>query len=112
MYCNISKKFNFLIGMSDPIIFDDDDNEDNTSKKSDFMKMGGSVIKSINIKMAFFLFILGMLLFSDLFISSVLSKFNDSVQGECTTTKGTFIQLLFLCLGYIILDLITKAGWI
>ena len=103
--------------MSEPILDkenDDSNDYDNDSsvKKSDFVRIGGNVLGSINLKMAFFLFLLGMLIFSDVFIDGILSKMDGNVQGECTTTKGTLIQLLLLCLSYIVLDLFTKAGWL
>ena len=47
-----------------------------------------------------------------LFIDGVLSKIDNAVDGECATTKGTLIQLLLLCVGYLILDLLVKAEWI
>jgi len=37
-----------------------------------------------------------------------LTKFKDTVDGECTTTKGTIIQLLLLIISYIVLDLLVK----
>jgi hypothetical protein len=96
--------------MSEPIL-DDEEVEEN-SKKTDFVKLGGNFLTSINYKIAFFLFLIGMVIFSDIFIDGVLSKFDGSVSGECTTTKGTMIQLLLLCLGYIIIDLLVRLNWI
>lgn len=97
---------------------DDSDNEsinsDNVKKcsKTDLMKISGNLLGNINFKVAFLLFMVGMIVFSDLFIDGFLSNVSDSVSGECTTTKGTMIQLLFLVIGYILIDLIVKYEWL
>ena len=78
------------------------------AKKSDFMKITGNLLSTINYKVAFLLFIIGIIIFSDVFIETVLSGFGGSVNGDCTTTKGTMLQLLFMVIGYIILDLIVQ----
>jgi hypothetical protein len=92
---------------------EDDEQEQTKSKKkkgkkTDFLKMSTNLIGNINYKVSFMLFVVSMLIFSDMFIDNVLNKFSDSVQGECTTTKGTVIQLLFMVVAYIILDLVVK----
>ncbi len=92
-------------------IGDDYDNKKNDHKKSDLMSISGSIISKINYKISIFLFIVGMILFSDVFINSVLSKIPNSVSGECTTTKGTVLQLTILCLFYLTADLFSQAGW-
>jgi hypothetical protein len=69
-----------------------------------------SLLKNVNIKIAVFLFFIGMIIFSDLFMNNVLSKFNNSLYGECTTTKGTVIQLLLFVLAYLVLDLLSAGG--
>ncbi len=91
---------------NDDMDFDDD------SKKTDFVKAGGDLFKKLNLKVAFFLFFIGMLLFSDVFINGILTHINGTVDGECTTTKGTVIQLLILTVLYIVLDLCVKADLI
>jgi len=78
------------------------------SKKTDFMAITGGLLKNINYKVAFLLFMISMVIFSDVFIEGVLSGFSDAVSGECTTTKGTMLQLMFMVIAYIILDLIVK----
>jgi hypothetical protein len=83
-------------------------NINNTDNKTDFMNISGNILTNINYKVTFLLFIMGMLLFSDVFIENVLTKFKDTVDGECTTTKGTIIQLLLLIISYIVLDLLVK----
>lgn len=77
-------------------------------KRSDFMKLSGDIMSNINYKIAIFIFIIGMLLFSDVFIENILSGIGGSVEDGTPTTKGTVILLLFLVLAYIVLDLIVK----
>jgi hypothetical protein len=76
------------------------------SKTTDLMKMTGNLLSNINYKVAFLLFVSSMIIFSDVFIDNVLSEFSDTVDGECATTKGTMLQLLFMVLAYILLDLV------
>jgi hypothetical protein len=80
--------------------------------KTDFMKITGDIFGGINFKLACFVFILGIIIFSDVFIDGILLKIDGTVNGECTTTKGTIIQLLLLSLGLIMLDLAIKRGWL
>jgi hypothetical protein len=82
------------------------------NKKTDFMRMTGNLISNINYKVAFLLFMIGMIVFSDIFIDGFLSHINDTVSGECPTTKGTMLQLLFMVLAYIILDLVVQYDWL
>ena len=78
----------------------------------DFPSMATDMIKGINWKIAFFIFILGIFIFSDVFIEMCLVNFTDTIDGDCPTTKGTIIQLLFLVLGYIILDLSVQGEFL
>jgi hypothetical protein len=71
---------------------------------SDFPSIGMDILKKTNFKVAFFLFIMGIFIFSDVFIENILSiKYRD---GNCATTTGTMIQLLFFVLFYLIIDLL------
>lgn len=78
------------------------------AKKTDFMQLTGNLITDINYKVAFLLFVIGMIVFSDVFIDNVISKIDGTVDGEITTSKGTILQLLFLVIGYVIADLVVK----
>ena len=79
------------------------------SKKTDFVKITGGVLSSINFKIAFLIFAIGLIIFSDIFVNNVLMEIPDAVQpGEVITTKGTLLQLTFLVLGYIICDLLVQ----
>lgn len=92
--------------MSDSIV--DVNKKITDSKKTDFVNASSSVIGNINFKLIFYMFLLGIILFSDLFISNVLTHIPDSVDGEYVTNKGTMIQLLVYSLGLLVFDLVIK----
>jgi hypothetical protein len=98
--------------MSEAIVDTTDPDYSDDCKKTDLMKLSGEFISKINFKMGFLLFFVGMIIFSDIFINGVLSNFNDCVSGECTTTKGTMLQLTVLVLVYLVLDLVVKYDWL
>jgi len=77
-------------------------------KCSDFPSMGIDLIKKTNFKVAAFLFLIGMFIFSDIFIENVLPK--KFVDGHTATTQGTMLQLLAMVLSYLVLDLMISGG--
>jgi hypothetical protein len=79
------------------------------SKDDDFVSIFSDISYNVNWKIAFFLFLLGFLIFSDVFIDLFLNGFSDAVYAGTPTTKGTTIQLLCLTLGYIIIDLLVAG---
>lgn len=102
-------------GLSDEEDFEEEEDSETPSKKcnkSDFMKLSGNLLSNINWKVSFLLFIVGMLIFSDVFIDNVLRQFSGTVEVECTTTKGTMMQLTCIVLVYIFLDLMVKYDWL
>ena len=86
--------------------------EDVDPKKSDFVKISSETFTTLNIKIAVFLFFIGMVIFSDVFISNILVKIPDSTEGESTTTKGTIAQLTIFVLMYLLVDLIVQKKWL
>lgn len=74
-------------------------------KSDDLPSIFSDLFSSINYKMAIFLFILGIMIFSDVFIDLFLTSIPGAVYGDVTTNKGTIIQLLCLVFSYIIVDL-------
>ena len=88
---------------------DYDANDKSDSNKSDFLEALSNMTSNINFKMGIFLFLIGMCIFSDLFINGFLSNFEGTISGECTTTKGTIIQLTIFILLYLVLDLLMKG---
>ncbi len=91
----------------------DEENEEESAgvkKRDDFPGMFADLFCKISFKKTFWLFIIGMIIFSDLFINSVLEKFSDTTDGVCPNTKGTSIQMVFLCMLYICMDLLVECG--
>jgi hypothetical protein len=98
--------------MSESISTEDCGEDTTCEKKSDFMKIGGNIFSNINYKQTIFMFLMGMVIFSDLFIDGVLTGMSGAVDGECPTTKGTIVQLTVFCLLLIVVDLMIKYSWI
>lgn len=64
-----------------------------------------------NIKMLFSLFIIFLIVVSDVFTNSVLSAFGSkAVQGREPTTWGVVLQGIFLVIGYILMIYLTEQG--
>jgi hypothetical protein len=78
--------------------------------QSNLIELSGSFTDQINFKMIIFLFFIGIIIFSDLFVDEFVGKFKDSVVGNATTTKGTLIQISIYTLGFVIMDLLIKGG--
>ncbi len=76
----------------------------------DFPSMTADLFSNINFKAAIFLFMIGILIFSDVFIENILSSFSGASASGEATTKGTVIQLFVLVLGYLIIDLLIQGG--
>ncbi|MCW5953604.1 MAG: hypothetical protein KIT69_15220 [Propionibacteriaceae bacterium] len=75
----------------------------------DFLSMITDFLKNLPLKIAFFIFIIFILLRSDFFINNILAKFNGTVEyTNQTTTKGEIITGIFLILGYICIDLVIQ----
>lgn len=75
---------------------------------TDFPMIGVEIIKRINFKVAIFLFLFGILVFSDIFIENVLPK--SMTDGLCAGSEGTIAQLTVFILFYLILDLLVQGG--
>jgi hypothetical protein len=90
-----------------------DDDNNKLSDDDDFPSMFVKLLSRINIKIAIFIFILGLFLFSDIFIRNILSTFNGAVSDlGYPTTNGTVIQLLFLVIAYLIIDLLVQGKYL
>jgi hypothetical protein len=79
---------------------------------TDICTVSGKAIGSVNYKLIFLTFLFGLVIFSDLFVKEVLVGFEKSVFVGEPTTKGTVIQLLFLCLAMMVMDLLIVFEWI
>jgi hypothetical protein len=85
------------------------ENSDNAVKDSDFPSMGVDLIKRVNIKIAFFLLMIGLFIFSDIFIERFLpARYQDGTGTP--NTSGTTVQLIILVLCYIVIDLLSQGG--
>jgi hypothetical protein len=89
-------------------------NANKKKKKSpgDFPSLFADLFMKINWKIAFFLFILFIIINSDIFIDKCLGKIPGAVTNMTPTGKGTVVQAACLVLFYIILDGIISAGLI
>lgn len=99
--------------MSDKIVLDDEhDDQPKDLKKSDLMAVSGNLITSINYKLGLFMFVLGVLVFSDVFIEKILGRMGGMVDGEITTTKGATVQLVIFILLMLFIDVMIQWGWL
>ena len=80
------------------------------SDESDFITMLILALKKINFTVAIFIFIMGMVIFSTIFNEKVLGNISNAIVGDTPTTKGTMIQMVFLCLGYIVIDVLHQMN--
>ncbi len=76
--------------------------------ENDFPSMGVDLVKRVNFKVAFFLLLMGMFLFSDLFVENILSSKHRL--ADTPNTLGTTIQLVVFVLAYIVIDLLVQGG--
>jgi hypothetical protein len=79
-------------------------------KSTSFPQIIANMLMCINWKVAAFLFIMGLFLFSDLFIDSILRQVPGSVDGITPSSKGTLIQMSLLVLSYIFVDSMIKIN--
>lgn len=92
---------------------DDEYDKDSYHGDDDFPSMLVKLFTKINIKTGIFIFLLGMLIFSDIFVRTILVAFKGAVNHiEGPTTHGTIIQLTFLVLGYLIIDLLVQSKYL
>lgn len=82
------------------------DNHDN------FITMGIEGLRQLNWKMYGLLFIIFILITSDIFIDRILSRFKGAVSGTEATSYGTIIQGIMLVLFYMIIEFICKNKYI
>jgi len=76
----------------------------------DFPSLFADLFLKINWKMAFFLFLIFIILTSDIFIDKCLRKIPGSVDNMTSTNKGSVIQGVFLVIFFVIMDGIINSG--
>jgi hypothetical protein len=77
-------------------------------QQSDFPSMGMDLLKRVNFKVAFFLLLVGVFIFSDFFLDNALS--NKYQEAGCANSQGTMVQLVWFVLAYIAIDLFVQGG--
>lgn len=89
---------------SDPIV--------SKNRGGDMGHIASGAFKKIDIKMAFFLFFIFILLNMDVFLTRVLGKIPGAVDEYrvTTTTFGTILSGTFLVIAYIIADILRRTG--
>ena len=85
-----------------------DTKENKTSRHDDLISIIQKLLCSIEWKNVLFLFLIYSFILSDLFVDKFLTLFNDSVNGDIPNTKGSLIQVIFMIVAYVILDLLNK----
>ena len=86
-----------------------DKKREKRNHRDDLGGMASDLFGRVNFKVAIFLMIFGVFIFSDLFIENVLSRIKDTTSADTTTTKGTMIQLLIIVLFYLIIDMLVQC---
>jgi hypothetical protein len=84
-------------------------------KKNSFFGCIGELFGKFNFKLMFLLFIVGIIIFSDLFAEILIAPCvsDDSYDGYfASSTKCTYIQLLILCLSALILEFLISEKYI
>ena len=79
------------------------------ARKDDLGGMFTDFVGRINFKVAIFLMIFGIFIFSDLFIENILAGIKGTTSADTTTTKGTVIQLLIIVLFYLVVDMLVQC---
>lgn len=89
----------------DDVFTSDDDSGD------DLWGMFGAIIKKVNFKIAFIIFIIFVLINTTFFISSILGK-HGLTNGMAASQKGIVVQGLILSFGYVLFDTMHSGGLI
>ncbi len=84
-------------------------NDSDAVRRDDLGGMCSDLFSRVNVKIAVFLMIFGIFIFSDLFIETVLTNVKDATDADTTTTKGTMIQLIALVIFYLVVDLLVQT---
>jgi hypothetical protein len=88
---------------SDPIIA-------GGQKPDDLNSVILDVMSHVQYRLFAIMFIVFIVLSSDVFIKRVLDKFNNAVSGSTTTSWGTVLQGVFLVLACLISDILIKQN--
>jgi hypothetical protein len=78
-------------------------------KKDDLWSLLSAVISSPNYKIGFFLMIIFIILSTNIFDNLVLKSFQGTMEYQSITTYGIIIKSIFLVLGYLLVDLLSRG---
>ncbi len=85
------------------------------TKNNDLFGVTGNLYDAMKIKVAFLIFILYIIINSDIFVENILSKFIKGTYDQSTdkcTEKGILVSGIVLSLLYIVIDLIYENDYI
>jgi len=83
-----------------------------STNSEDLFHLSGAFYDSLNIKVAFLLFVVYILLNTDIFAESVLRKISKDaydMSSDKITPKGIIVSAMMLSLFYIVVDLLADA---
>ncbi len=89
--------------------YDTLDDADHTSN-DDFPSIFTDIFKSVNWKVAIFLYLICIFVNSDLFIDMFLNQ--NQIDGDCPNTSGTMTQISTVVLAYIVVDMLVQGNFI
>ncbi len=93
--------------------FDIDEKPVTTKKKSsDFMNMITDAASKIQVKLFSFIFVIFLIISSDVFVTKILGNIRGAVDYKYPTNWGVIIQGLFLVVAAMIMDFVIRVGMI
>lgn len=97
--------------MSEPLFKSDGDSDDSEDTKHDGFDMFGALFKKLNMWTALLLFVLFIVLNTSFFLEDVMKKINSTwINNDGSpSSNGVIMQGVFLCIGYIIIDLLVSS---
>ena len=88
-------------------LFDDTESyESDDEKKGDLNQLFLKGMSNMNLKIAFLLFFVYIILNSEIFMDNVLGAIHGTIKDNQTTNKGVIISGMFLAISYILIDMI------
>jgi hypothetical protein len=76
----------------------------------DFPSMVKHLLYNVNWKLGIIVFILGFILFSNLFVDNVISKFPNTIDAGIVNTKGSIIQLILYVIILLTVDIMIRGN--
>lgn len=76
--------------------------------KTEMLNMASDALGGFSFKLILFLYLIFIIVCSDVFIDKILSKFDSAVDMHVPTTYGTLIQGAILVVSYIFTDVLIK----